>query len=392
MIHQTSNQIDQFDRVGTDSFTAPSPNTLFRYSEKSDYQNSEHQTDNQSQEQSSSNGESEVSKNTDNNEIADIPENKDNNLLNKPTNKLLLSVLSGDWAIDKVDINELPNLIQALKEERDYKISHHNIDDAERIDQILFSARQDYNKRMKDNAMKVRLNSLEERISTAKANLENAKHSFFLERIALEESHKTQIHELGQRQVHEAEQLRNSWRSSKYQRMFNKPSPELQTLYFQTSLLQRDKDRQIEQRSAQKQFRSLCQKEKSEKSRIMNIEYQNSLKKLERKQKNELNILLQKHNEKIEELSLRETNKIRSLEQRLNNLLKEREEVTNSTKSFNHFPESRFQKKKKKASENNQMAQTKPCFADFVKLPLLPLSSTSPRRMRLKTPRLDSTS
>ena len=130
MIHQPSNQIDQFDRVGTDSFTAPSPNTLFRYSEKSDYQKSERQTINQSQEQSSSNKESEVSIITDNYEIADIPENKDNNLLNKPINKLLLSVLIGDCAIDKVDINELPNLIQALKEERDYKISHHNIDDA----------------------------------------------------------------------------------------------------------------------------------------------------------------------------------------------------------------------------------------------------------------------
>ena len=204
----------------------------------------------------------------------------------------------------------------------------------------------------------------------------------------LEELHKKQIQELGKRQIYESNQLHRLWNSRKYQSMYNKPSPELRTLQLQATSIQHDKELQLARQKAERQTIYLYKTERKEKSRLMNTHYQEAMKNLERKQKNDLNILLQKQKEKTEELQMRETDEIRRREIRLKNLLKEKEELSNSSNSFKYIlSENKKSGTKKNQKNQENKSKSKPLYADFIKLPLPSLSLTSPRRTKLKTPR-----
>lgn len=361
----TSNSnIKKFDQAGTNSFSTQTPNKSIQYSRKTEDQNSNQLSNNENL-------------NTKNEEVQ-----------SNQINILLNSVLNGEQTIESVPFKDLPNLIQALKEDRDNKIIHKNNTAAEKSDEILFSARQCYNKKMKENALEVRIAKIDERISNAKKKLSETKRNNLIKSEKLEELHKKQIHELGQRQMHETEQLRNSWNSIKYQRMFNKPSPELRTLQLQATLLQRDRTRQQEQIKAQKQAMSLIKIEKNEKSRLMNAQYNESVRNLERKQKSDLNTLLQKQKVQTDELRLKETQEIRTCEMQLANLIKEKEKLINPSKAMKRFlPDSQNDGNQTNQQNQDDQNQTKPYYADFTKLTLPSLPSTSPRRLKMKAMR-----
>lgn len=333
---------------GTDSLREQSPNSQLQCSGQSEDQRSDRQN--------------KVNK-------------KDSKLI--ATHNLMISILKGERTIDSVEVKDLPDLIQALKEERDNKLSHRNTEESEKTNVILFSARQYYNKKKKENATEVRIAKIDNRIAKAKENLSKVKHDNLIKSEKLDELHKKQIHELGEKQIHETEQLRTSWNSLKYQRMFNKPSTELRTLQLQASLLQKDRSRQLEQIKTQKQVFTLSQTEKNEKSRLMNSQYNEAIRNLERKQKSDLNTLLQKQKVQKDEQHLKETQEISMCEMQLANLLKEKEKL-------NRFA----QANQNNGNQNNrQENQAKPCYAQFTKLTLPSLPSTSPRRMKMRTMR-----
>lgn len=388
---QIDSQLNQFENVATDSFTAPQPQSLYGYN------NNNHPSEETDTEYipESQKEHIEPSFSTTSNfnldfysEIArDEPEPQRMILTPTQLEELCDNIIRGDKSIESVPLDQIPQIIILMKEQRDFLIAHKNIDGAEHTDQLLFAARQYYNTQMKAQSMQTRITNISKRLTKAKNDYHQVRRKFVIERTNLEEDNKAKILVLDQKQKKQLEILRTSWRSPKIQRRFNKPSPELQSLTYQSQILLNN-HRYSEQRKVHQQSIRLAQIETDEKSRRMNSEYAYALMQLEKKQKSDLNALIQSQAERIDELNLKEKEELRKQEQRIKNLELEYEIATDPIKSRNLYLRNQpIQANNKRSKRPNQnMLKQRSCYADYIKLPLPPI--TAPRR-RLNTARVN---
>ncbi|OHS98849.1 hypothetical protein TRFO_01933 [Tritrichomonas foetus] len=339
---------DGFGKVATDSLTAPTPDMLFNFQEPQ-------------------------------NATSDQPPRRKISTAIPPETieKIKNDVLNGQ-PLHSIHCEIMPYLIKALKEDRDMKIAHRNADDAQKSDELLFAARQLYNEQIKESTLNNRINNIKSRLEGAQRCLVDVKKKYERMRMDMVESHKSQIFGLENRQKQELEKVRQTWRSPKYQRKFNKPSQELRTLQYQANLLRKDR-RYSEQRKTEKQVKLKVELEQNENAWRMNTEYANALRILETRQRNELNVILQMQKEKEEELNIQEKFAISQQQKRIANLQAEYAVACDPVKSWNLYHRNDRPKGKAKARSTNKKF---PTLAEFITLPLPPISS--PRR-RIRT-------
>ena len=249
---------------------------------------------------------------------------------------LVDDVTSGRRDLKKVDPQQLPDLITALKNDRDNKICHRKRDEAEVSDRYLHFARQRYNEWQREHAQQIREAEVTERYKRAKKDLADLKAQFELEEVKLREENEQKQQELLERQEAELEQLREQWRQPEKERAFNRTSGQLRALRKQAILLLND-HRYSEMRQVQKLADKQEAYETDQNYRLMEAHYMYAQQLLARKHEAELETLLHAQDVKLSEHECKAKIAMLHAQRRVNNRKNELDDAKDPQKVWNLF-------------------------------------------------------
>lgn len=245
-------------------------------------------------------------------------------------------VLSGEITVEQIDTEYLGPLVNALKTDRDDKISHRKPDEAQISDQYLCLVRQRYNDWQRDNAQHMREGQIRERYRKAKQDLDDLKERFKQEDQAMREENYAKQQELVAKQQDELDRLREEWRTENKSRKYNRTSGQLKSMRRQAILLLND-HRYNEMKMVEKMADAQEAKERDEHYRSMNAEYIYAQQLLEQKHQREIEVLIHAQDGKLSEHEYKAKIDILHAERRVANLKGALQDACDPTKVWNLF-------------------------------------------------------
>lgn len=296
--------------------------------------------------------------------------------------ELVDDVTSGRKDLKKVDPNHFPELITALKVDRDDKIAHRKRDEAEVSDHYLHFARQRYNEWQREHAQQIREAEVTERYRRAKQDLADLKAQFQLEEERLREEHEEKQRELLERQEQEFEQLREQWRQPEKERAFNRTSGQLRALRKQAILLLND-HRYSEMRQVQKLADKQEAFETDQNYRLMEAHYMHAQQLLAKKHEGEIATLVHAQDVRLSEHECKAKIEMLHAQRRVNNLKNELADARDPQKVWNLFHRNDI--RGSGAKGKTVRARELPPPKNYNQLTLPPLRGPLSARRRLQT-------
>lgn len=303
-----------------------------------------------------------------------------NRLTRSELDDLVLSVICGETPVEKVPPSNLPQLISGLREARDERISRRKPDEAEVCDSCLLIARHTYNEHMKVVAQKNKMEEIKNRLQVAKEDLANLRDQIDLEDAQQASTNENQVMELLDRQQADDEEFRNTWRSPKKLRIYNRTSNQLRSLKTQTILLLNAR-KYSEMRQVDRLAKKQEEMETADNYQLMNAEYTQSHHNLERKHMNEMKTLIDAQETKNEQKRALAKIRLDIAQKRVDNLQAQYNELQDPNKVWNLYYRNTRSKAATRKSATRKRLETR----NYATLALPPLQT--PRSARTRSAR-----
>ncbi|OHT17452.1 hypothetical protein TRFO_12423 [Tritrichomonas foetus] len=303
--------------------------------------------------------------------------NRTQQLSDDEMKKLVKSIVKGQKSIDRVQPRYLSQLIDALKEDRDEKIARRKPDEAEVSDSYLVIARHLYNEHAKAQAQQQRESEMRERLAIALEDLEALKNQFALEEAEINSEQEAKVMELLDKQAKEDAEFRESWRTPRKLRIYNRTSNQLRSLRTQTILLLNAR-MYPEMRQVDRLAKKQEEIETIENYHTMNADYVTSHQNLERKHHEEMKVLINAQEVQFEQRQALAKIRLDIAQKRVNNLKKQYEDAQDPDKVWNLFHRNDRSKAGTKKSQSRRAMEAR----NYATLSLPPLQGPkSARRM-----------
>lgn len=254
-----------------------------------------------------------------------------NRLSQEDLQNLVNNVISGQTPIKKVPPQQLPQLITALKEARDERISKRKADEASVCDNYLLMARFEFNESTKNNLHKQKEEELKQRIAIAQQDYCILRNQLDLEDAQQASIDENKVIELLDRQQDDDFKFRNVWRSDQKLRTYNRTSNQLRSLRTQTILLLNAR-RYDEMKQVDNMARKQEEIETRENYLQMTAEYTQSHLNLQNKHTGQMKTLIDAQETKAEQKKALNKFQMDIAQKRIYNLQKQYEDIKDPNK------------------------------------------------------------
>lgn len=247
--------------------------------------------------------------------------------------KLKTQVLNGE-DLKKVDITLFPQLVLALKQQRDFLLSLNLYQDSEQYDKALHRVIRMGEDYIKLSVQRSVQQGLKARLANAKREMDDIQKMAKKQLDNMELKLEKQRNDLTQRHQKEIEDFNADWDTEKKQRLYNRTSNTLRGLRKQAILLlnqHRYEEMKVVEQEADKLEREEC----IQSSQLMELDYSAQLELLLKRQKSEVEKLLTKQNALRNQHKAAKEFDMQVARQRLRNLEHGLEEAANTNKFWN---------------------------------------------------------
>jgi len=273
--------------------------------------------------------------------------------------------------ISTIEVSNISNVVFALQNIRNSKISQGNVDEAEKADQLIEKLKEMRNSQAISQIENKRISGLQNRLKQSQDELASLKNRITNTYNGIMNHHQKQMAHLEEKQKKEIDNFVNSWNQPEKRRRFVHLSPNLNELVNKSNLLLSTR-RYDDHRVLQTEIGQRIQEETEVNSRLMREEYDLQYSSLAEKHRMEQEHLCIAHKNREDSFNIASANQVEILENRIKKLEKQIADAQKSEFVWNlHIKPSNISQTRLVASQTIPRQKTSARSVSSLALPLL---------------------
>lgn len=234
-------------------------------------------------------------------------------------NSIVNSLIEGSRDVSTVDCDLVPAVIGSLYQIRDNHLFDHDVDLAQKADELAADLIQFQKNEQKLMAQRQSEQTAQQRLQQAESEMKNLEERW--ERVINQkkQKHRKQMSTLEQRHFNEIDEFNAKWQTPKTIRQYSTASPKLRLLRSQNVNLLMAR-RYEELRKNDQEIAELENDEKNEQIRVMSVAYDDQLKQLQEKHRYEVEVMHTAQEIEISKLRVLADNQIDNIKKRIQSL------------------------------------------------------------------------
>ena len=247
------------------------------------------------------------------------------------------SLIKGTMSPELVETEIMPDVVTILQRTRDDHLFDHNVDLAQRADELSVEVKKVYRQNLKIQNQREAVQSIEARLKIAEMDLQSLEKRCRRTMHKMRAQHKKSIERMEERHANEIEEFVDKWQQPKTIKKYSAASSKLRFLRNQNINLMMLR-RYDELKMNDKELKSLERIELNEQFRTMSMSYDAQLQVLQEKQKEEMDTLIKGNAVKEEELQAAADKEIYFAKNRVQALERMLVNSSDPDKLWNRYP------------------------------------------------------